>query len=335
METFLTGRRSLLMGLFATVAGASVAVAGLVHAQAKDCPRPPQMDERFCDRDGDLIADVPEDPKEWVDPDTLVFAYTPVEDPSTYKELWADFIDHLAKVTGKNIEFFSVQSNAAQLEAMRAGRLHVSGFNSGSVPLAVNAVGFRPFAMMAAKDGRYGYRMEIIVPADSDIDSLDDLKAKKVAFTAPTSNSGYKAPVALLEAEVGLEEGKDYESVFSGNHENSILGVANKDYDAGAIADQVRRRVEARGAIKPEDLRIIYKSEIFPTTAYGVVYNLNPELAKKVEEAFLTFDWTGTKLAEEFGKSDPPQETFIPISYEEYWRVIRQIDEISGVEYKL
>ncbi|MEN9224203.1 MAG: phosphate/phosphite/phosphonate ABC transporter substrate-binding protein [Thermostichus sp. DRC_bins_24] len=334
MKNLLTSRRSLVVGLVATVAGASVALSGLVHAQAQDCPRPPQMDARFCDRDGDLIADVPEDPSEWVNPDTLVFAYTPVEDPATYAELWSDFLDHLAEVTGKEIEFFGVQSNAAQLEAMRAGRLHVTGFNTGSVPLAVNAVGFRPFAMMAAKDGRFGYRMEIIVPADSDIDSLDDLKGKTVAFTSPTSNSGYKAPTALLEAEVGLTE-DDYESTFSGNHENSILGVANKDYDAAAIADQVRRRVESRGAIDPSDLRVIYESEIFPTTGYGVVYNLHPEVAKKVEEAFFTFDWTGTKLAEEFGKSDPPQETFIPITYKQYWEVIRQIDEVSGVEYKL
>ncbi|MCJ2543351.1 phosphate/phosphite/phosphonate ABC transporter substrate-binding protein [Thermostichus vulcanus] len=333
MKTFLASRRSVLVGLAATVAGASLALTGLVHAQAQDCPRSPQMDERFCDRDGDLVADAPEDPSEWIDPDTLIFAYTPVEDPSVYENVWAEFLEHLAEVTGKNVEYFGVQSNAAQLEAMRAGRLHVTGFNTGSVPLAVNAVGFRPFAMMASLDGSFGYEMEIIVRADSDIQTLEDVRGRQMAFTSPTSNSGFKAPSALLQAEFDMIEGRDFEAVFSGSHENSILGVVNGDYDVASIANSVLTRMDARGAVNKNDLRSIYVSQTFPTTGYGYVYNLKPELAEKVKEAFFTFEWEGTKLAEEFGKSG--EEQFIPITYKEYWEVIRQIDEIQGVEYRL
>jgi ABC-type phosphate/phosphonate transport system substrate-binding protein len=68
------------------------------------------------------------------------------------------------------VQFFPVQSNAAQIEAMRAGRLHVAGFNTGSNPLAVACAGFRPFAMMAAEDGSFGYEMEIITYPGSGIE---------------------------------------------------------------------------------------------------------------------------------------------------------------------
>jgi len=119
------------------------------------------MDPRFKDANGDMVADAPNDPKQFIDPATLVFAYTPVEDPAVYAPVWAPFLDHLSKVTGKKVQFFPVQSNAAQLEAMRAGRLHVSGFNTGSNPIAVNCAGFVPFAMMASKDNRFGYEMEL------------------------------------------------------------------------------------------------------------------------------------------------------------------------------
>jgi phosphonate transport system substrate-binding protein len=95
-----------------------------------------------------------------------------------------------------------VQSNAAQIEAMRAGRLHVAGFNTGSNPLAVNCAGFVPFAMMASADGSYGYEMEIITYPGSGIETVEDIKGKKLAFTAPTSNSGYKAPSAMLQGRV-------------------------------------------------------------------------------------------------------------------------------------
>ena len=48
-------------------------------------------------------------------------------------------------------------------------------------------------------------------------------------------------------------------------------------------------------------------SDSFPSTGYGYVYNLKPELAKKVEEAFFTFPWEGSALLNEFKNNDPPQ----------------------------
>ncbi len=293
------------------------------------------MAEQFCDRDGDLVADVPTDPSQWIEPEALIFAYTPVEDPAIYEDVFEEFIVHLSEVTGRSVEFFPVDSNAAQLEAMRAGRLHITGFNTGGNPIAVNLVGFRPFAMMAANDGAYGYEMEIIVPADSDITELSQLAGRQVAFTSPTSNSGFKAPSVLLESEFGLVAEQDFEPVFSGAHDNSILGVANGDFEVAAIANSVLRRMVARDAVDPTAIRTIYTSQTFPTTGYGTVYNLHPEIVEKVQEAFFSFEWEGTALQEEFGSSIPPQEQFIPITYKEFWGVVRQIDEAAGVVYAL
>src|SRR3546814_3184864 len=47
-------------------------------------------------------------------------------------------IKHMSEITGKKVAFFPVQSNAAQLEALRSGRLHVAGVNTGSNPIAVD-----------------------------------------------------------------------------------------------------------------------------------------------------------------------------------------------------
>ena len=292
------------------------------------------LDTRFTDADGDLIADAPTDPKDWLDPSTLVFSYTPVEDPAVYAEVWKEFIEHLAKETGKKVQFFPVQSNAAQLEAMRAGRLHVAGFKTGSNPLAVNCAGFVPFTMMASNDDRYGYEMEILTYPGSGIEKVEDIKGKKLAFTSETSNSGYKAPSALLKQEFKMEAGTDFEPVFSGKHDNSILGVANKDYPAAAIANSVLSRMLERDVVKSEQLVSIYKSQSFPTTGYGYVYNLKPELAEKVKEAFFNFNWEGTGLAKEFNPVEPPQEKFMPISYKEHWQVVRDIDAAMNVSYE-
>ena len=315
----------------ALVLAASLALAAQPSLAAEDCPRG-QLDERFCDRDGNLVADTPTDPSQLVDPDTIIFAYTPVEDPAVYREAWADFLTHMEKVTGKKVQFFPVQSNAAQIEAMRSGRLHVAGFNTGSNPLAVNCAGFVPFTIMAGLDGSFGYEMEIITHPDSGIDSVEDIKGRTLAFTSPTSNSGFKAPSALLKAEFDMLAERDFTPTFSGKHDNSILGVANKDYDAASIANSVKARMIKLEVGKDEDLKVLYKSQTFPTTGYGYAYNLTPELQQKIRESFETFEWEGTTLKEEFEKNGEGQ--FIPITYQEHWSVIRTIDAANEVSYE-
>lgn len=313
------------MKILATLTAlAALTVAIPAHAEFK-------LDPRYTDADGDLIADIPTDAAQLVDPSVLVFAYTPVEDPAVYAEAWKDFLTHMEKVTGKTVQFFPVDSNAAQIEAMRAGRLHVAGFNTGSNPLAVACAGFRPFTMMAQKDGSFGYEMEIITYPGSGIEKVEDIKGKTLAFSSETSNSGFKAPSAILKSEYGMEAGTDFEATFSGKHDNTILGVANKDYPAGAIANSVRKRMVARDVISDDQVSIIYTSQTFPTTGYGIAHNLTPDLQEKIKNAFSTFEWEGSSLEEEFSKSGEAQ--FIPITFKETWSVIRQIDEANGVSY--
>lgn len=316
--------QSIRNGLFSAALMTAVMAATAAHAEFK-------LDQRFSDADGDLVADIPTDESQLVDPATLIFAYTPVEDPAVYADVWKGFLEHMEEVTGKRVQFFPVQSNAAQLEAMRAGRLHVAGFNTGSNPIAVACAGFRPFAMMAAADDSFGYEMEIITYPDSGIETVEDIKGKRMAFTQETSNSGFKAPSALLKSEFGMVAGTDYQPVFSGSHDTSIIGVANKDYPAAAIANSVKARMLERNVVREDQLKVVYTSGTFPTTGYGVVYNLRPELQDKIKEAFFSFPWEGSALAEEFSKSG--EAKFVEITFKDDWSVIRQIDEANNVSY--
>lgn len=314
--------RSLFLGGMAIAA--LTAAASQAEAQFK-------LSERFTDAEGDLVADIPADESQWLDPDTLVFAYTPVEDPAVYAEVWDGFLEHMEEVTGKRVQFFPVQSNAAQIEAMRAGRLHVAGFNTGSNPLAVACAGYRPFTMMAAEDGSFGYEMEIITHPGSGIDEVEDIRGRTLTHTSETSNSGFKAPTALMASEFGMVSGEDYEVDFSGKHDNSVLGVANQDYLVATVANSVKNRMIDRGVIEADQLEVIYQSDTFPTTSYGTVYNLAPDLQEAIQKAFFSFEWEGSALEEEFGRNG--EEQFIPITFQEHWAVIRQIDEANGVEY--
>jgi phosphonate transport system substrate-binding protein len=317
----------LIRPLTCATALAAALISTAAFAQ-EECPRG-TLDKIYCDRNGDLVADLPTDPKKIVNPSTLIFAYTPTEDPAVYQKAWDGFLKNMEKVTGRRVVFFPVQTNAAQYEAMRSGRLHVAGVNAGGNAIAVNCSGYVPFAMMASKDNSFGYEMEIIVPADSPIKTPADLKGHKIAFTDATSNSGFKAPSAILKADFNLESKRDFEPVFSGKHDNSILGVVNKDYEAAAVANSVLNRMIERKVFDPAKIRSIYKSETFPTTGYGTAHNLDPKLVEKIKAAFFSFPWQGSALQAEFKK----EGKFIPIDYKKDWAVLRKIDEATGVKY--
>ena len=221
-----------------------------------------------------------------------------------------------------SIAVHSTRNRSAVAAKLRCSQSRISKLESSS------DAGVR-FGDLVSYTAAIGYQMEIIVPADSPIKTPADLKGKKIAFTEPTSNSGYKAPSAILKADFNLEVDRDFTAVFSGKHDNSVIGIANKDYDAAAIANEVMFRMFDRKVVDRAKIRTIYKSETFPTTGYGHAHNLEPKLVEKIKEAFFSFPWEGSALKAEFKNED----RFVPITYQKDWAVIRKIDAATGVKY--
>jgi phosphonate transport system substrate-binding protein len=310
---------------------ALILTASAVFAQ-QPCAHRGKLDPMYCDENRDLVADVPRDRAKLANPDTLVFTYAPVEDPAVYENVWLDFLKHVEQVTGKKARYFGLQNYAAQIEAMRSGRLHISGYSTGSTVYAVNLAGAVPFAIMKDGQGRpAGYHLALITQGNNDrIRSIADLRGKRVAHVSQTSSSGHQAPVYLF-SRLGIVPGKDYQIVFSGKHDNSILGVANGDYDAAAVADTVLERMVNRGVVKASDVKTIYTSPVFPTAAFAHAHNLEPALAERIRQAFMTFTFAGTSMDKEFGKQG--RVGFMPITYARDWEPVIGILDANGVVY--
>lgn len=306
----------------------SAAIVLAVPALAQDsCPNRGQLDTQYCDANNDLVADTPTDPAKLKDPSTLIFAYSPVENPAVYQQVYQPVMDYLSQCTGKKVVYYPVQNNAAQIEAMRSGRLHISGFATGVVGFAVNLAGAVPFAVIGSEKGVSGYKLYALVKADSPYKSLADLKGKKVAHTAPSSNSGNLAPRVFFPDQ-GLKPEDDYKVLMSGGHDKSVLGVASGDYDMAPVASDVYDRMVARGAVKASDFRVIWESETFPTSSWSIPHDLKPELAKKVSDCFIGYKWNDALKKEYAG-----EDRYLPMTYKETWRPIREVAEKSGTPY--
>lgn len=301
-------------------------LAGSALAQA-DCKNRGDLDAMYCDENRDLVADTPSDPSKQRTPGTLVFTYTPVEDPAVYEKVFKPFTDHLSQCTGKRVVFYQVQSNAAEIEAMRSGRLHVGGFSTGPTAFAVNIAGAVPFAVKGYEKEFQGYNLIVVVKKDSPFQSLADLKGKKVAHTSPSSNSGHMAPMALFPKQ-GLTPDKDYKILFSGKHDQSILGVRSGDYDAAPVASDVFHRMATRGQINEGEFRIIWRSEKFPTSSFAYAHDLEPKFRDQMLKCFYDY-----RFPEEMKKAFDGADRFFPVTFQKDWAIVRQVAEAGGESF--
>ncbi len=315
------------LGLLAFGGLLAAAVPGAAPAQAQQqCSHRGALDDAFCDENRDLVADLPP-PARQREPSTLVFAYTPVEDPALYANQFRPFLEHLTQCTGKRAVYFQVTSNAAQVEAMRSGRLHIAGFSTGPTAFAVNLAGAIPFAVKGNAEHYESYRVVMITRADSAFRTLADLKGRRVAHTSATSNSGNLAPRAFFPA-LGLVPETDYRVVYSGGHDRSVMGVNAGDYDAAPVASDVYNRMIGRGQVQAGTFRTLWESAPFPTSSFAHAHDLRPELAQRIRQCFFDYRFPAA-MQRDLGGND----RFWPATYLKDWEPVRQVADAVNAPY--
>lgn len=172
-----------------------------------------------------------------VDENTLVFGVVPdsVDTETNYQPL----MDYIAEITGRTVEYHESTDYAALIEAAVAGKVDVASFSGFTYVTATNnGAKLTPISSIVTEEGQEpGYYSQAIVPAGSDITSIEDFKGKKVCFVDPSSTSGYLFPsYNLLKAGIGPKT--DITPVFAGKHDVSVTKVGERvECEAGFAED--------------------------------------------------------------------------------------------------
>lgn len=181
-------------------------------------------------------------------------------------------------------------------------------------------------------DGTTGYYSIGFAKVDSGIKSMDDAKGKVFAFADPNSTSGYLVPGAELQESLGKLEDYFAEVKMSGGHEQSIVGVANGDFDAAvAWADGLGnwedgfnsgafRKAADSGLVDMTTLTEIWRSKLIPEGPM-VVRRTLPQDAKDKMYAMLDTMWeTDPECAYAIAAGEA--KDFVPVTHEDYLGII-------------
>jgi phosphonate transport system substrate-binding protein len=222
-------------------------------------------------------------------PDELVLATVPDESSSSVQTEYAPLAKMLEKETGRKVRVEKATTYASVIEGQRAGKIDIAMHGPLSYIVARRSgVKLTPIAAQVdTKGDAPGYRSYAIVKRDSKLSGLADFKGKKICFVDPTSTSGYLYPVAALQ-KAGVQE-KDIQSFMAGGHDASALAVRSGQCQGGFAYDaMVDKLLIERGEAKAGDFKVIWKSQVIPSSPLTVSDDLAPDLKRKITEAFRT-----------------------------------------------
>lgn len=181
-------------------------------------------------------------------------------------------------------------------------------------------------------DGSTGYYSFGFARKDAGITSMEDAKGKSFAFADPNSTSGYLVPGAELTEKYGKLEDYFSEVKMSGGHEQTIVGVANGDFDAGVSwADGLGnwedgynsgafRKAADAGLVDMNDLVEIWKSKLIPEGPMVVRKVLPQDVKDKVTQ--LTADLWETDVECAYAVAAGEAKDFVPVTHDAYLGVI-------------
>ncbi len=144
----------------------------------------------------------------------------------------------------------------------------------------------------AEKRGAFGSRTAgaIIARRGSGIETLADLKGKRMLFGPQLAPTGYLAQYDLMLA-AGLDPERDlaYYAIPSGSfkHEKVIYGVYFGEYDVAAAPALDLELMTREGKVAADDFVVLAQSQIIPYCTFGAHARLDPKLVEKFRAALL------------------------------------------------
>jgi phosphonate transport system substrate-binding protein len=173
------------------------------------------------------------------------------------------------------------------------------------------------------REGSDSYTSIIIARADGPVRTLADLKGRTFAFADERSASGYVFPKGHL-LQHGIDPNRDLRKVaFVGGHDNVVLNVLRREYDAGAVYNDARRVALKGDEEKIRQLRIVAVTKPIPNEPVTVSPRFrreHPDLAERIAEFFATLHETpeGREALRLYSQEEDPIERYVPARDADY-----------------
>ena len=272
------------------------------------------------------------------DDNTLTIQFVPTNNDGIDATTTA-FEEYFENILGVDVDVTVATDYTTIVEAMESGKVDVGimppaayvqarSLNAAESILSSTLVDYDANEQPVEGSSTGTFKAEILVSADADIDSYEDLEGKNIAYLSVSSASGYIYPVAEMK-EAGVDISKCNMTAIN-DVTSSIKAVLNGQVDAcfvfegaryvfrNAITDDNGNQVDLFETLKVAKL----SDGDIPNDAIAVLPSMDDDMKAQVKQAFLTMAseeegltimsaWGHTGYAESDEKAYDTIETYI------------------------
>ena len=263
--------------------------------------------------------------------DMFVIAYAPNEATEESADAREGLAKDLEKELGVTVKEIQASDYNAIVEALRTGKADAAYIGSLAIAYASERAGAIPVAMKAPdgdKSQAVYHSLLITSSKNDEINTIDDIKGKSIAFVDPESTSGNLFPTydiikAFPDDNLTSDDlhtnGKFFSATsYSGKHQAGLQAVIKGDVDVVPISDQILESEFANGNANKDDVKIIHTSDAIPAEGFVVGKDVDQSIREQFQKFLINYD-----NADYFEKViKVPNARFVEASIDDYKIVI-------------
>ena len=203
--------------------------------------------------------------------------------PISMYQNFQPLMDYLTETTPYQFELKLNRDYQAGLKALADGTTQIGILGDVAFVEAWLLYGITPILRPLNEDGKPFVRSAIIVPVNSPLRTIRELKGKRIAFASIHSTTGNLFPRYLLNVN-GVRHNEPGKFINLDNQDAVAKAVLSGEFDAGAVNEQLAHTYESHG------LRVLAYSGSIPPGPIVVRKGTPKELVRAVTAALLKLD---------------------------------------------
>jgi len=253
----------------------------------------------------------------------LTMGIFPRRDAATTEAMFGPLASYLSRAIDRQVHLEVTHDFLSFWDQVKNGRYDIVHYNQYHYLSSHRDFDYRVIAMIE-EYGRANIGAAVVVRKDSGIDSIKDLKGRKIIF-----GGGEQAMVSYIMArhlliEAGLNNG-DYITQFALNPPKACIAVFYRQGAAAGVGDVVLDMPGVGNQIDVSEMKILARSAPIAGLPWAVKNTVPEELAKRIQVALIALadspegkeiltraQLTGFRLAAD-------------ADYDEHRRIVRQV----------
>jgi phosphonate transport system substrate-binding protein len=244
--------------------------------------------------------------KAMAEEEPLLFGLPPYANPAAMHQSFAPLVDYLSEALGRKINLVISPNYMSHIR--RVGREETDLAFLGPSPYVKVEKGYGGVELLAKMvlKNQANDRVVIVTAATSDISSLAALAGRTFAFGDHHSYGSHFMPRFILrEHGVSLADLAAYD--YLGSHDNVLLSVLHRDFDAGGVRQDIYLKYRDR------ELRLLHGPVAIAPHVIVCRRTLSPEIKEKLRLALVSLE-DRTLLA----AINPAMHRFMPVEDAEF-----------------